>query len=61
VSRWYSDAKETETKPAEEAKTEEKPAEGEKESDPLAELKKELAAKENEVKDWKVCDTKCTI
>ncbi|KAF4432102.1 molecular chaperone [Fusarium acutatum] len=53
VSRWYSDAKETEAKPAEEAKTEEKPAEGEKESDPLAELKKELAAKENEVKDWK--------
>lgn len=53
VSRWYSDAKETETKPAEEAKAEEKPAEGEKESDPLAELKKELAAKENEVKDWK--------
>ncbi|EWG36906.1 molecular chaperone GrpE [Fusarium verticillioides 7600] len=53
VSRWYSDAKETETKPAEEAKAEEKPAEGEKENDPLAELKKELAAKENEVKDWK--------
>ncbi|CVL13444.1 probable heat shock protein MGE1 precursor [Fusarium fujikuroi] len=53
VSRWYSDAKETEAKPAEEAKTEEKPAEAEKESDPLAELKKELAAKENEVKDWK--------
>ncbi|KAF9766512.1 hypothetical protein IL306_001076 [Fusarium sp. DS 682] len=53
VSRWYSDAKETEAKPAEEAKTEEKPAEGEKESDPLAEIKKELEAKENEVKDWK--------
>ncbi|KAF4453599.1 molecular chaperone GrpE [Fusarium austroafricanum] len=53
VSRWYSDAKESEAKPAEEAKSEEKPAEGEKESDPLAELKKQLEAKENEVKDWK--------
>ncbi|KAF5669840.1 molecular chaperone [Fusarium circinatum] len=53
VSRWYSDAKETEAKPAEETKTEEKPAEGEKESDPLAELKNQLTAKENEVKDWK--------
>ncbi|KAF4340487.1 molecular chaperone [Fusarium beomiforme] len=55
VSRWYSDAKETDAKPAEEVKAE-KPAEGEKESkenDPLAELKKELAVKENEVKDWK--------
>ena len=57
VSRWYSDAKESEAKPAAEeakdAKSEEKAAEAE--SDPLAELKKNLEAKETEVRDWKVC------
>lgn len=65
VSRWYSDAKESETKPAEEAKSEaksetksetksdEKPAEGE--NDPVAELKKTIEAKDAEIKDWKVC------
>ncbi|KAF5026092.1 hypothetical protein F66182_1814 [Fusarium sp. NRRL 66182] len=57
VSRWYSDVKDSESKPAEEAKPaeegkkEEKAADGE--NDPLAELKKNLEAKEAEVKDWK--------
>ncbi|KAF4970925.1 hypothetical protein FSARC_2121 [Fusarium sarcochroum] len=54
VSRWYSDAKESEAKPAEEAKeakSEEKAADAE--NDPLAELKKNLEAKETEVRDWK--------
>jgi molecular chaperone GrpE len=60
VSRWYSDAKEAEAKPAEEAKSEDKTKSEEKaaenENDPLAQAKKDLAAKEAEVKDWKVCD-----
>ncbi|RSL51659.1 GrpE protein mitochondrial [Fusarium duplospermum] len=56
VSRWYSDAKESESaKPTEEAKTEtkkeEKSANGE--SDTVAELKKALEAKETEARDWK--------
>jgi molecular chaperone GrpE len=57
VSRWYSDAKEAEAKPAEEAKSEDKTKSEEKaaenENDPLAQAKKDLAAKEAEVKDWK--------
>ncbi|KAM0305815.1 hypothetical protein HYE67_008231 [Fusarium culmorum] len=53
VSRWYSDAKESESKPAEEAKSETKSDEKPAENDPLAELKKTLEAKETEVKDWK--------
>lgn len=55
VSRWYSDAKESESKPVEEAKSETKSDEKPAENDPLAELKKSLEAKETEVKDWKVC------
>ncbi|CAG7557243.1 unnamed protein product [Fusarium equiseti] len=55
VSRWYSDAKESEAKPTEEAKSEtkseEKPAEGE--NDEVAQLKKTLQARDVEVKDWK--------
>ncbi|KAJ4328254.1 GrpE, mitochondrial [Fusarium piperis] len=56
VSRWYSDAKESDSaKPAEEAKTktkkEEKSANGE--ADSVAELKKALEAKETEARDWK--------
>lgn len=56
VSRWYSDAKESDSaKPAEEAKTEtkkeEKSANGE--ADSVAELKKALEAKEAEARDWK--------
>ncbi|KAH7273860.1 GrpE-domain-containing protein [Fusarium solani] len=56
VSRWYSDAKESDSaKPAEEAKTEtkkeEKSANGE--TDSVAELKKALEAKETEARDWK--------
>ncbi|KAI8719186.1 GrpE protein-like protein [Fusarium sp. LHS14.1] len=56
VSRWYSDAKESDSaKPAEEAKTEnkkdEKSANGE--ADAVAELKKALEAKETEARDWK--------
>lgn len=59
VSRWYSDAKESDpAKPAEEAKTEakkdEKTANGE--ADSIAELKKALEAKETEARDWKVSD-----
>ncbi|KAF4997336.1 hypothetical protein FGRMN_3921 [Fusarium graminum] len=57
VSRWYSDAKDAEAKPAEEAKSEDKNKSEEKategENDPLAQVKKDLAAKEAEVKDWK--------
>ena len=57
VSRWYSDAKESEAKPTEEAKSEtkseEKPAEGENAE--VAQLKKDLQARDVEVKDWKVC------
>jgi len=55
VSRWYSDAKESEAKPTEEAKSEtkseEKPADGE--NDEVAQLKKTLQARDVEVKDWK--------
>ncbi|KAF4969379.1 hypothetical protein FZEAL_10239 [Fusarium zealandicum] len=51
VSRWYSDAKESDAKPAEEAKTGEQSANGE--SDAVAELKKALEAKEAETRDWK--------
>ncbi|KAL2675031.1 hypothetical protein Neosp_011211 [[Neocosmospora] mangrovei] len=56
VSRWYSDAKESDSaKSAEEAKTEnkkdEKSANGE--ADAVAELKKALEAKETEARDWK--------
>ncbi|WAO84020.1 GrpE protein-like protein [Fusarium falciforme] len=56
VSRWYSDAKESDSaKPAEEVKTEtkkeEKSANGE--ADSVAELKKALEAKEAEARDWK--------
>ncbi|KAM0353663.1 hypothetical protein ACHAPU_001676 [Fusarium lateritium] len=57
VSRWYSDAKAAEAKPAEEAKSEDKNKSEEKttegENDPLAQAKKDLATKEAEVKDWK--------
>ncbi|KAM5355642.1 hypothetical protein ACJ41O_002288 [Fusarium nematophilum] len=51
VSRWYSDAKESDAKPTEEAKSDEKGTNGE--GDALAELKKALEAKETEARDWK--------
>ncbi|KAI5462288.1 GrpE-domain-containing protein [Mariannaea sp. PMI_226] len=52
VSRWYSDAKESEAaKPAEEGKSESKEAGSE--ADSVAELKKALEAKEAEARDWK--------
>ncbi|EEU47972.1 uncharacterized protein NECHADRAFT_98880 [Fusarium vanettenii 77-13-4] len=56
VSRWYSDAKESDSaKPAEEAKTESKKDEKSTngETDAVAELKKALEAKETEARDWK--------
>ncbi|KAG6060580.1 hypothetical protein E4U32_003376 [Claviceps aff. humidiphila group G2b] len=56
-ARWYSDAKETpaEGEKAEKAETAEKTEaeEGAGEPDALAELKKQLEAKEAEVRDWK--------
>lgn len=52
ASRWYSDAKESETAKTEETKTEDKAANGE--SDAVAELKKSLETKDAEARDWKV-------
>ncbi|KAF7542325.1 hypothetical protein G7Z17_g11668 [Cylindrodendrum hubeiense] len=52
VSRWYSDAKESESaKPAEEAK--EAAKEAATEPDAVAELKKALETKDAEARDWK--------
>ncbi|KAH6900176.1 GrpE-domain-containing protein [Thelonectria olida] len=51
ASRWYSDAKESDAKPAEEAKSETK--EAGTEADSIAELKKALEAKDAEARDWK--------
>lgn len=51
ASRWYSDAKESESAKTEESKTEDKTANGE--SDAVAELKKSLEAKDAEARDWK--------
>ncbi|KAG5968048.1 hypothetical protein E4U57_007588 [Claviceps arundinis] len=57
LARWYSDAKETpaESEKAEKAETAEKTEAEEDagEPDALAELKKQLEAKEAEVRDWK--------
>lgn len=53
VSRWYSDAKESDSaKAAEEPTVEGKDKKGE--TDALAELKKSLEAKDAEAREWKV-------
>lgn len=61
ISRWYSDGKASDEKPAEDEAAEKKSEEeGDKGgSDVLAQLRKDLEAKEAEARDWKVSIREC--